>query len=44
MKKVIAIGGGELKNLETIKIYKEIVKSTMKQTLKALLFPQQVVS
>lgn len=39
MKKIVAIGGGEIKNLETIKIDKEIVKSTMKQTPKALFIP-----
>lgn len=39
MKRIVVIGGGELKELETIRIDKEIVKLAMKQTPKALFIP-----
>ncbi len=39
MRKIVAIGGGELKDLETLKIDKEIVRLTGKKHPKALLIP-----
>jgi len=39
MKKIVAIGGGEIKDLETLKIDKEIIKLTGKKKPKALFIP-----
>jgi dipeptidase E len=39
MRKIVAIGGGELRNLETLPIDKEIVKLTGKKHPKALIIP-----
>ena len=39
MGKIVAIGGGEIKDLETLRIDKEVVKLTGKSTPKALFIP-----
>ncbi len=39
MKKIVAIGGGELKSLETLRIDKEIIRLSGKKHPKALFVP-----